>query len=339
MPDAPLPPAPQDLLDPSGRPRLGAFAGALQRVGLERLARPGLAGRFEGAAQAKRWVYALVATDAALVGAAVVEAGWFGGAFVWAADLATGAVLAERSAAGLPRLQASVADRPAAGLAARWSGGGLRVELTRPADRYRLEIASAGLELEAWLDAAGAPPPFTLLAPVPGAGPRLTQKVGGLPVEGTLRAGGRSFTLAGGSGGVDFTAGLLARETDWRWAFGTGRAAGGAPVAFNLCEGFGLPPDAPGENALLRPGPARLPPVRFTFDRTAPLQPWTLEGERLRLVFTPAARHREVRELGLLSTRFTQVAGTFEGALPAPGGGVVAVAGLPGVVEDHRARW
>jgi hypothetical protein len=33
------------------------------------------------------------------------------------------------------------------------------------------------------------------------------------------------------------------------------------------------------------------------------------------------------------------VVGTFEGVLPAPGGGALAVAGLPGVVEHHRAVW
>jgi len=48
--------------------------------------------------------------------------------------------------------------------------------------------------------------------------------------------------------GVDYTAGVLARETSWRWAFATGQV-GGAPFGFNLCEGFGVPAGEPGENA------------------------------------------------------------------------------------------
>jgi hypothetical protein len=286
-------------------------------------------------------------SDEVLVGAAVLEGGWFGGAFAWAVERDGGAVLAEASAAGLPRIQGAVGDRPATGARASWDGGGLSIAIERRSDRYRLTVNCAGLAVDARLDARGAPEPFTLVAPVPGAGPRVTQKCGGLPAEGTVHAAGRPRSLTGGTAGVDFTAGLLAHETAWRWAFATpsgrtaGRAAGGGPVAFNLCEGFGLAPDDPGENALLVPGPARLPPVTFSFERAAPLAPWTVASAdgSLSLEFRPIAEHREERERGLLSTRFVQIAGTFHGTLPGPSGRPMFVDGLPGVVEDHHARW
>jgi hypothetical protein len=178
--------------------------------------------------------------------------------------------------------------------------------------------------------------------PVPEGGVGATQKCGGLAASGTLRAAGRDFSLDGGTGGLDGTHGLLARETAWRWAFGTGRLPGGAPVAFNLAEGFaGVPEGDAGENALLlASGTTRLPPVAFAFDRAAPLSAWRVASAdgALDLAFVPEAAHREDRDLVLLKTRFVQVAGTFAGRLPSPGG-PVEVAGLAGVVEDHWALW
>ena len=120
--------------------------------------------------------------------------------------------------------------------------------------------------------------------------------------------------------------------------FGTGRA-GGAPFGFNLCEGFGLSAHEPGENAVFAGTPYRLPPVSFLVGGEG--SPWrvTSAGGEVDLVFRPAGAHRGARNLGIVTTRFAQVAGVFEGRLPGPDGGAVAVAGLPGVVEDHWARW
>jgi hypothetical protein len=338
-----LPAAPPDAIAPDGEPRWGAYAGSLERVEVAR-AFPGSSGALTRAARLKRWQYVLVASDEVLAAVAVVEAGLFGGAFFWAVDRVAGTLLAERSATGVPRLTARVNERPGGGARASFTGVGLDVRIERRSDRYRVEVSAAGgVGLDAHLDARAAPPPFVLVVPVPGGGFRATQKAGALPASGVLRAGGRSFALDGGTGGLDATYGLLARETAWRWAFGTGRLAGGEPMAFNVAEGFaGVPEGDPGENALLlAAGPSRLPPCTFAFARDAPLSPWRVTGGdgAVDLEFRPIAAHHEERDLVLLRTRFVQVAGTFTGRLPAPGGGSVSVAGLPGVVEDHWALW
>lgn len=339
VPDlAPLPLAPPAPLEAGALPPPGAYAGELAAL---RLPAPrGLRDRLARIARAKRWVYLLAGGDAALVGAAVVQAGYFGGAFAWVLDRASGAMVASRGAAGIPGVQARVGDRPGPGARARFDGPGLSIALERRADRYDLRIRAPDLAVDLTLDARGAPLPLTLVAPVPGAGPRITQKTAPLVADGDARVGGRTLSLAG-AGGLDHTAGLLARETDWRWAFAAGRHPAGAPLAFNLCEGFGLPAADPGENALfLGHRPARLPAVRFRLDRSDPLAPWQVASAdgALALTFRPAGVHREARALLLVSTRFAQVAGTFEGQLPGPSG-PLRVAGLPGVVEDHWARW
>lgn len=337
---SPLPLAPPALVDGAGVPRLGAYRGTVASAALRPLAGAGLAGRLARLARAKRWVYVFAASERAALGLAVVEAGWFAGAFLWVLDRAAGRMRLERRGSGLPGLSARVEERP--GGDAWWRGAGLELRVSAAGGGLRVEGGGrGGLALDLALDAAGAPAPLTVIAPVPGAGPRLTQKLAGMAARGAVRLGALALPLDGGSGGADFTTGLLARRTDWRWAFATGRAAG-APLAFNLCSGFGIPPGEAGENALLAGGgPWALPPVAFAFDPARPLEPWSVEGGEgaVRLAFRPEAVHREDVSLGPVRTRFAQVAGTFDGVLPAPGGGALAVAGLPGVVEDHRAVW
>lgn len=338
----PLPAAPEAAIGDDGAPRLGAYAGALARTGLERRAARGLEARLARVARLKRWRYAIVVSDDVLAAAAVVEGGYFSGAFAWAVDRRTGAILGDRSATGLPRVQGRVDDRPTDGRA-RFSGGGLEVDIEGAGDGWRVGFrVGDALHLDAQLARAAVPAPFTLVAPVPDGGVRATLKAAPLAVTGLVRARGRTFPLEGALGGVDHTAGLLARETAWRWAFGLGRA-GGAPAAFNLCEGFpGIPPGDSGENvALAGQGPVRLPPVSFAFDRERPMSPWrvTSADRSVALDFRPQAVHREDRDLGIVRTRFAQVAGEFTGSVSVPGGGTLEVAGWPGVVEDHWALW
>jgi hypothetical protein len=337
-PPAPLLPAPAEAIGADGVPRFGAFVGTVARVALERRIAPGLRGRLAHLARAKRWCYLIVVSDDVLAAAAVVEGGYFAGAFAWAVDRRTGAILADRSASGLPGVHGRVDDRPADGGRARFSSGGLDVRIHGHGDRWRLEVRIGDLlRLDALLSRTAAPAPFTLVAPVPEGGVRATLKAAPLAVSGLLRARGRTFPLDGALGGVDHTAGVLARETAWRWAFGVG-AAGGAPVAFNLCEGFpGIPADDPGENvAFAGPAPWRLPPVSFAFDRERPLAPWrvTSADGTVALDFLPRAVHREDRDLGIVRTRFAQVAGEFAGRV-----GDLSVEELPGVVEDHWTLW
>ncbi len=340
--------APASLLAAAGAPRFGAFAGDLPPVDLAALAPPGLAGPLVRLARGKRWTWAMAASGDALAALAIVEAGWFAGGFAWALDRRTGAVAWEGSAAGLPRRHASVSPD---GARATLRASGLALEISRDGVRWRLAASSSdgAFALDAALDATGAPPPFALVVPVPRGGVRATQKSAALRASGTVRVRGRTLPLDGGWGGLDLTAGLLARETSWRWAFGAG-LAGGAPIGFNLCAGFGVPEGDPGENAGFlaatpplasapEDAPWRLPAVAFEVGGVD--RPWRISSAKgeVELAFRPQGAHREARNLGLVRTRFAQVAGTFEGRIAGPDGTPIAIAALPGVVEDHWAVW
>ncbi|MGB8931000.1 MAG: DUF2804 domain-containing protein [Anaeromyxobacteraceae bacterium] len=339
----PLPAAPAEAIGSDGAPHFGAFAGSLDRVALERASRRGVPGAIQRIAREKRWTYLFAASDEAMVAAAIVEAGWFAAGFAWVLDRSSGTLVFDRSVPGLPGLNARVDDRMGQDARATFSGAGLSMEVRRNVERYEWTMVSpGGFRAELALSGAAAPAPFVLVAPVSGPGVRVTQKAGGLAATGAIQVGRRTLRLDGGTGGVDTTQGLLARETSWRWAFGTGRSPGGAPIAFNLAEGFGgVPPGDPGENALLAgSGTVRLPPVTFAFDRKAPRSPWrvTAADGSVDLAFAPVAVHREVKNLLVLRTRFAQVAGTFTGRLLTESG-PMEVSSLPGVVEDHWAVW
>jgi hypothetical protein len=342
MADGPvhLPPAPRDAIAPSGEPRFGAYAGSLDRVELLRAAP---VGGVRGVLQRKRWVYVFAANEEAMIAAAVVEAGWFAAGFAWVLDRTLGTLAVDLSGAGLPGLNARVNDQPGVGARARFSGLGLTIDVKQDEERWELGIVGRnGFRAEVLLESRGAPAPFSLVTPVAGAGVRVTQKAAALAASGTIAIGPRTLLLDGGTGGVDSTHGFLARETGWRWAFGTGRLPGGAPIAFNLAEGFGgVPEGDPGENALFRSyETSRLPPVTFTFDREQLRAPWRVASAdgSVDLTFTPAALHREVKNLAVLRTRFAQLPGVFHGTLPGAGG-PVTIDALPGVVEDHWALW
>src|SRR5260370_20827123 len=131
--------------------------------------------------------------------------------------------------------------------------------------------ASWGLaEIDLLLDAERAPPPMTAVAPVGPGRFDLTQKTVLMPAEGEIGAGNARFAVKGQLAGLDYTHGLLARETAWRWAFGMGRQ-GSRLVAFNLSEGF-LQGD--GENAAFSDGePRAAGPLCFSYFGREPLSP------------------------------------------------------------------
>jgi hypothetical protein len=338
-----LPRAPADALGPTG-PRLGAYAGSLGRADFSSLAPEGLLASVRHAARLKRWQKVLLVGPEHLVCLTILDGGALAGGSIWVVDRATGEVVWDRSATGLPGLNARVGDRPGAGARASFAGPGVVLSLERRSDRYQLEADLGGpLRLEVLLDARGAPEPFALVAPLPEDGVRAAQIGGPLAVSGTLTLRGEVHRLDGGVAALDYGAGLFPREAAWRKVTAAGWLADGRPVALHLAEGLeGVAADDGGEDVLLLgAGPHRLPPVAVQGDPRSASKHWRLvsEGGAVDLGFEPAATHREARELLLVSTSATQLAGTLAGRLPGPDGTPLELEGLSAVAEDFSARW
>ncbi len=347
-----LPPAPASVEDGTGQPRFGTYQGSVSEVDLSRLSgryRLGLPMRL---AKHKRWVYTFVATPEVIALFVVSDLSYTSNAFALVADLKQRKVVVDRGFLGLPGPLASVGNRPGAGLAARFRTLGAALSVSRPEgdQRYHqsvqlrrlLPFPRTELAWEGELLAAGGPPPLTVIAPVWADGLiNVTQKSAGLLAFGTLTAGGRSYLLDGGVGGMDYTHGYLARHTAWRWAFANGRLEDGTPIGLNLVEGFNETSTEANENALwigkeLYP----LDRARFTYNKQDVLDEWrvkTADGA-VDLSFRPIGAHRELRDYKVVKSYFMQPVGLFHGTVRV-NGREHRLVGVPGVTEDQDILW
>lgn len=335
-----LAPAPGEVLDAGGLPRLGTFHGSFRKVDWSaRLT--GLSGLVRRVARRKRWVWAGIATREVYVAFAIVDVGYASNAFAFAVDLQRGAMLCEHSFLGRPGAGARVSDRPGDGGRFEFTGTSGRLRLVRPEGTaaWVVEVDAKDLKLEALLDTTQAPPPAAIVMNVVDGDVTATQKANLLPASGTLRAGGRLFSLADGFGGLDYSSGLLGRITAWRWAFGLGRTTAGLPLGFNLSDGLSV---EPGQENVVWAGKAlhKVGPARFTFDAKHPEGAWQVRTEDgfIDLRFTGKGMHAEARNLGLVRSRFAQIAGSFTGTVRI-GGVEHLVEALPGVTEDQYVVW
>lgn len=346
-----LPPAPPSLEDAGGAPRFGSYQGALDAVDLSRLQGSYQPNRVDRVRMHKKWLYGFVATREVAALFAVVDLGYSSNAFALALDYATGRVLADEGALGLPAPMVKVSDHPGAGLEVSFRHPTTRVKAWRTFGDERFQgTVRLGIEapllrpklLLRWsLLAAGAAPPLTVVAPVEGGVVNVTQKWAGMLAGGSLEAGGRRYVLDGGVGGLDYTHGYLARRTAWRWAFACGRLDDGTPLGLNLVEGFNEARDDVNENALWLGGElVPLGRARFTWNKDAILDPWrvrTVDGA-VDLEFKPWAAHQEVRDLKLVQSAFKQPVGTWSGEVRV-GGRTYLLKDTPGVAEDQSVLW
>ena len=343
-----LPPVPSAVSDDAGAPRFGTYQGALPTVDLGRLTgayNPGLGRRL---LKHKKWLYSFVATREVIALCAVVDVGYSSNCFCVVVDLKDKTALLDTSVLGLGAPMVQVSDEPNTGLDVRFTSPQLRVSAARPSGSERIHLHTrAGLlgrKLDWQVDflAAGAPPPLTVIAPVPLDGVvNVTQKWAGMLTFGTLQAGRRRYVLDGGVGGMDYTHGYLARRTAWRWAFACGRLADGTPIGLNLVEGFNESREDVNENALWV-GNRLIPLSRahFVWNKNEPLDKWEVSTDdgAVQLTFKPIAMHREDRDLKLVRSWFVQPVGLFEGLITIDGR-AHPVENLAGVTEDQDILW
>ncbi|WP_229474765.1 DUF2804 family protein [Pseudoduganella lurida] len=326
-----LPPAPPRIVGPDGLPLLGRHAGSLQGCDWHRLAPPYRHGAPWRFLHHKRWHYVALSAPEMFCAVALVDLGWFTTCFAWAFERTEGDMLANFAQDGWPgRLSGRLADD---GLGiSRFARAGVTIELGPDG----LALRSPWLEVDAAFGPAAAPA-LVAAGLVPGGGVHATQKSGCLALSGEVRTWRGEHPLAGGTASIDYSNGLLPRETAWRWA-----SAHDGDLGFNLGTGyFGA-----NENALWLDGALHpLAAARFLHDHQDPMAPWRLftEDDCLDLVFTPQAARREERRLRsarIAASRYVQPFGTYSGWVRATSDAPKRmVAQLAGVTEQHFARW
>jgi hypothetical protein len=331
-------PAPSAVIDEHGDPRFGSYVGAVPRVDLSAVA----GGRLRRLVREKRWVYFAVATEDTFVACAIVRLGYASTAFAYALDARTMRLLGTRSVTA-PAPAASVGDGTGEGVLAQFAFGGVsaRVERAPRSPSYVVQARFKGFRLDAVLGTDGAPPPITAIAPI-GAKRvaryvNTTEKRALLGATGELEVDGRRRSLDGGLAGYDYTHGLLAHHTAWRWAYALGRARTGERIGLNLVQGFvGEPECAVWVEGDVHP----LAEGRFAFDTARPLGEWrvsTADGA-VDLRFSPGGMHAEQKSFGVIASRFVQPCGAFRGTVRA-GGRELQLADVLGVTEEQDVLW
>lgn len=183
--------------------------------------------------------------------------------------------------------------------------------------------------------------PLRLVCPAGYNGWVYTRKSAGLAVEGEIRWDHRIWRCDETTrGAIDWSCGFMRRETAWNWASLSGKLPDGRSLGLNLAAGVNE--TGMTENALWLDGQCqKLGAARFRFDRYHAGSDWQVSTEdgRVDLHFVPAGARKEKLNAGVMASNFRQYVGTFNGTMVDEGGNRIAVEGLPGLVEDHFARW
>jgi hypothetical protein len=247
----------------------------------------------------KRWRYVAAFSDELMLCAAVAAV-WPGRSSWWAVWDRRRGILAEHT---------------------RLAGRGL----VRFGDGGRVRVADRGVAIDIAVDEGGG----VECVNAHGSQYVWTRKQAARPVRGRVVVEGRAIELDG-LAIVDDTAGYHARETEWWWSAGVGRAADGTPVGWNVVSGVNDGPSASERSIWSAGGVREVGPVDFGPDLDAIA---FQEGGELTFA-AEAVRLRHDRVL-VVSTDYRQPFGRFAGTLP----GVGRVDSALGVMEHHIARW
>lgn len=329
-------PAPHCVVQ-SGQPATGRYAGFPPLIDWS-----GLQGPFRRSAlwrrlHHKRWHYLGIATEQCFIGMAMVDLGWASTAFVYLFDRVQKRLLVDYAQDGLPGLNARITTQPVQGAASWFKHGSACLRYRQlKGSRYKLTVKlPQDLEIDAVVDLQGAAPFLTAIGPIADGGcAHATVKSSALAVAGYARAGGQSFRLDGGVASFDYSNGLLARNTQWRWA-----SAHSLAVGFNLQQGY----FGDQENVLWLDGQLiALGKAHFAFDALHPLKPWHIHTDDglLDVHFQPEGARQQRKNLVVASSYYIQPIGTFSGKVKASRRAAAhKFEQLVGVTEDHLSRW
>ncbi|CAN7231656.1 DUF2804 domain-containing protein [Pseudoduganella sp. LjRoot289] len=327
-----LPAAPASVIGIDGQPLFGRYAGLAPGFDWSALARPHARNRLWRRFHHKRWHYVALGTDQVFCAVAIVDLGWISTCFAYAFDRDDGDMLANFSRDGLPVLSARVAAQANGRSTFKSKDTYINMEGLGEG-RYRLELDCPYLAIDAEFGPGNSP---LLLAtgPVKDGSVHATQKSSGMPLTGQVRLWRGEYDLAGGVASFDYSNGLLARNTAWRWA-----SAHNLELGFNLQAGY----FGGHENALWLDGQVHaLAPAHFIYDQADPLGRWHIftEDDLLELFFTPEGARRQNKNMVVAASRYLQPIGTFTGWVRSSADQPKRmVTQLVGVTEDHTSRW
>ncbi len=335
------------LVPPGGVPPIALWDHALDDPNLEDatidhalspLARiPGLA-RVEAAYRRrfrhKTWQYMTAVSDELFIAYIVGTAGFASNAFVYAVELATGAVH-KRFAITPLSMHAHLAPSSTAGMH-RFASKQLAISIANRGRDFDTTItADTGSRITAELAYTSAPADqhYSLCVPLAGNRWNYTHKFGAFGVTGHVEIDGRRFAMRDALGTLDFTKMYALRHAVWKWVAIAGRSRAGAIIGINLVDPTPLAPVS--ENCAWVDG-AHVPLTGVHLESHAGA--WRVRASGLDLAMTQIASVEQRLDVPLVRHRLGHTVGAFTGTLDV-GRVRHELAGVVGIAEDNDTWW
>ncbi len=169
------------------------------------------------------------------------------------------------------------------------------------------------------------------------------RKINAMPASGYEKIGYYHIDLdpATALGNLDWGRGVWEYDSFWVWASASGRLADGRTVGLNFGYGFGDDAAAT-ENTLLLDGRIhKFGRVAIRYNPRDFMSRWWMVSDdgRVNLHFQPLLERAARTSLVLIDSEVHQMFGRYTGQVVADDGEVIAIKGLLGWAEEHRARW
>lgn len=313
---------------------IGTYEGAIATTRYDTILKAhGLSARAIKLKEEKAWQWWGVIDEHMAAGSAIIRLGYASQLFFWCLDRRSGEFWCDHELTRAP-WAASISHDPLDPMVARFGSGkspACRVEregwqVARMHGDLPRQRVSWALRFEELVQ------PMTAICPVKRGRVNVTVKQAGSLAHGEVRVGDRTWTLSPRARGMlDYTHGLLARQTSWRWAIGAGTLQDGRAVSFNVVAGFnqGL------ENVCWIEGvPGALGRVTVHCDPDSPRQIWRVTGEHVELELDVEGVREADKNMGVAASKYVQPVGVWRGMIAGEELGEVW-----GVAEDHVATW
>ena len=306
----------------------------------------------------KRWNFVFVSHPDVLVALALSSADYAGLAFLWLYDLKAERFADFEQMAPFARgisLGATLdeeAEFRHKRIHAKWQRRGSDIEVTATIP----DLGGSPVSLQLRFPLSADDEHLYLVVPWSDTVFNYTAKLAAIPAQGELSVGSQRYVFSpeDTTASVDFTRGVWPYRIAWHWACGSGLIADTRPgqtsprrIGLNFGAGW---TDGTGvlENALYVDGKVYplWEPIAFTFDSANLRAPWrlrTTQSDRVSLTFTPVFSRRQDTNYFVIRMMLDQVMGHFSGhiAVDHSDGNreVILLDRLPGIAEDHFARW
>ena len=303
----------------------------------------GIGARGAGTLRNKRWEYWGITTPDHIVAVTVAMLDYATLNQVWVFDRAAAAEIDATAITPFSRgvdLPGSLGEGVGApGASARVPG--IATTITESSDGTRIVATTARVAIDLVAERPEGHEALGVVVPWSDTRFQYTVKDVARPARGTITIDGVTHELPDGESWavLDHGRGRWPYSMRWHWGAASGIEHGrrlGLQLGGLWTDGTGSTENALSIDGRLHKLGAEL---RWDFDSSDWLRPWTITGDRVELTFTPFHDRYAKTALGVVHTETHQCFGTYRGTVTDDSGAAVPIEALLGWAEFVKNRW